>query len=547
MPRPTTGFPAIVPPTTPFRHREGSRVTARVRLRGIYTTALARLLREDGFEVVQPSPSIVERFSIDAETKAYDATITSTDDRLGVGIRGDPETVGTLRDPLSTAAIDAFAWRDDVPREAVFDAVVTDTRSGGAVLDLGSREGYLPARAVDGDAEEGDRHRVQVREPSPPWSDDRPLLDTELRVDGGGLVALTRTGDPGSESGSTGSSHAGSHVGGIGDVTDLLPTDVPANWRARPTDEGEEASFDALDAALENAATRADAIDDALAAAGEPDAEPTDTADADDAAGTADTDDTDGTDTDVDGTDTDGDGGPASVWAGPETAWVRFGRASRFALDDRRRAVTATMAGHHRIKAGSEDASAAVDFAESVCGSAADGTAANAGDDLDFPFGVTTRQFGPHEGEAVAIAHGKPDGRGVSLGRGEVASIDPDGALLVQREMHSDGVYDAIGTERRAGDVAITRFKEGRWWYRTRYRGADGDRRGTYVNVCTPVEAFPDAVRYVDLYVDVVRRPDGEVERVDDDELDAAVADGLVGTELAQRARSTATAIERAL
>jgi predicted RNA-binding protein associated with RNAse of E/G family len=113
--------------------------------------------------------------------------------------------------------------------------------------------------------------------------------------------------------------------------------------------------------------------------------------------------------------------------------------------------------------------------------------------------------------------------------------------------MTAGGTYDALGVERRAGDVATTTFVEGRWWYATVYRGADGERRGTYVNVCTPVECFPDAVRYVDLHVDVVKAPDGEVRRVDDDELDEAVADGEISEPLAERARQVAASIESAL
>ena len=507
-----------------------------VRVRGIYATALTQLLHDEGVAIIQPSASIADRFSLDEEAerpKGYDAALATTDDRSGVGVSGNPETVSTIRECLSALDIDAFAWSDDAPREAVFDGVVTDARRGGAVVDLGLREGYLPFDAVENRVEKGDHYRVQVTEPAPPWSDDRPLLGTAIRVRGGGLLELVREGDSraarpesGGGSGSSGSNRRGTT--GIGGVIDLLPTAVPENWRARPTKRADDASFDALDAALADAVTRAEGIDTALVTAGDP-GEPL---------------------------DDDGDGSGTSrrrVWADTETAWVRFGRGARFALDDVRRDVTATMPGHHRIKASTENASAAVDFAESVCGSLAGTSGADAGDDSDdagdsdFPFVATTRHFGPREGEKVAIRHGKPDGREIVLGRGEVSSIASDGSLVLRREMRSAGTYDAIGTERREGDVAITRFVEGRWWYQTRYRSADGEPRGTYVNVCTPLELFPDAVRYVDLYVDVVKRPDEEVERVDDAELDAAIDEGVVGEELATKARSVAGAIESAL
>ena len=93
----------------------------------------------------------------------------------------------------------------------------------------------------------------------------------------------------------------------------------------------------------------------------------------------------------------------------------------------------------------------------------------------------------------------------------------------------------------------MTKFREGRWWYPTTYKAADGTSKGTYVNVCTPVELFPDCVRYVDLYVDVIRQPDGTVEIVDADELEDAVDAGLVSDELAAKANDVAEAVKRAL
>ena len=113
--------------------------------------------------------------------------------------------------------------------------------------------------------------------------------------------------------------------------------------------------------------------------------------------------------------------------------------------------------------------------------------------------------------------------------------------------MSGGGTYDALGTTREAGDRALTRVREGRWWYPTTYRSAEGESKGTYVNVCTPVECFPDAVRYVDLHVDVVKRPDGAVERVDDDDVAAAAAGEAEAGATSERAREGASGVERAL
>ena len=71
--------------------------------------------------------------------------------------------------------------------------------------------------------------------------------------------------------------------------------------------------------------------------------------------------------------------------------------------------------------------------------------------------------------------------------------------------------------------------------------------KGTYLNVSTPVEVFPDAVRYVDLHVDVVKHADGRVEVVDEDELQDCVDAGLVSEALAEKALSVAERVRAAV
>ena len=463
----------------------------RVRIRGIYATALTRLFREAGHEVVQPSQPIRERFEGEFAVEESDIAIATTDDRQGIGIHGESTAVDTATARLADLETDTFGWTAEMPREAVFAGQVTETLGSGAVVDCGAGSGFLPYSNTEQRVDDGDRVRVQVSDPSPPWSDDRPVLDTGLEV-GGDLVRLVRDG----------SVDRSTRPGTAAEMTDLLPNDPPEGWRTRWTDASEQATFDTLSDALASANDRATAIDAAL----------------------------------VDASETEDESGV--LWDEPATTWLWFGRASRFELDEARRAVCPTMTGHHRIKAGSTDASAAVDFAEAV----ADPDALES----EFPFETVVRQFGPAENDGVRIVHGKPDGSRITLGEGIVTDRD-ESSITVRREMTPGGTYDALDIERRAGDVAVTKLTEGKWWYPTVYRDTDGKRRGTYVNVCTPVEIFPDAARYIDLHVDVVKHGDGRVERVDDAELDAAVAEGHVSEALAETAREVATTLENAL
>jgi len=456
-----------------------------VKIRGIYTTALTEVCRNVGdLAVVQASPPIRRRFDADFGSGAADTTLWTTDDRQGVGLVG---RIDPLLERLRGVGVDTLTWEAAAPRDAVFDGVVTETKGSGAVVDLGDASGFLPYSNAD-HVEAGDERRVQVTDPRPPWDRGNPVLDTTLSVQGS-LLTLVRDGSAGDATPASGGP----------ELADLLSTDPPEGWRADWDRAADDADLDTLGDALDAVVERAEGLDAALEDAGAVD--PT-----------------------------------RRVHDGQPTAWAWFGRESRFALDDRRADVTTTMAGHHRIKAGDERASAAVDFVEAVCE-----------DTGEFPFEAVTRQFGPTEGDRIAIDHGKPAGHCIRLGKGEVVDYDPGGTVRVEREMSPGGTYDALGIERQAGDVASTKFTEGKWWYPTVYRSDEGDVRGTYVNVCTPVEIFPTAVRYVDLHVDVVKDADGTVERVDDDELDAAVAAGDVPEALAEKARRVASAVESAL
>ncbi|MGB9986663.1 DUF402 domain-containing protein [Salarchaeum japonicum] len=460
-----------------------------VSVRGIYATALTELLADVG--VVNASEPIRERFDRAFDAGPAAAHVSTTSDRQGVGVTGDPDTVAETVERLRDVGLDAFRYPDDAPRGAVFEGYVSETRGGGAVVDLGDTEGYLSFDDAAEYVDDGDIVRVQVVGPKPPWASRRPRLSTDIRAFGDAatlvrgrdaLVADTPSGAP-----------------ELARTTEILPPEIPDGWAVEWGDAATDLSMDALGDALAAAVASAKSLDDAL--------------------GGVDVDDV-----------------PARLAAPDATTWVWFGGDARRSLDDVRRRVTDTIVGHHRIKAGSSSASTAVDFAESL-GALPD----------EFPFAAVSEQFGPAAGDRVRIEHGKPDGRLITLGRGDVTDIDRDaGRITVEREMTAGGTYDALGVERQEGDVAVTRFQEGRWWYPTVYRGEDGTRRGTYINVNTPLELFPADVRYVDLHLDVVKHADGTVEQVDMDELRACVDDGLVTEDLAEKAAGVADRIEDA-
>ena len=156
------------------------------------------------------------------------------------------------------------------------------------------------------------------------------------------------------------------------------------------------------------------------------------------------------------------------------------------------------------------------------------------------------RQQGPERyrgpalapGAPVSIVHAKPWKRTITM-RGTVASWDGE-LLTVERTFAAGGQYDSLHVPKLAGDWGTIEVPRGGWILRRAYFRRDGSLIGELFNIQTPAEIDARGVRYVDLEVDVVRRPDGSVAIVDEDDLDAAVRAGGLRPELAERAREVA-------
>jgi len=242
-------------------------VSRRVRVRGIYATALTATLLDAGHEVVDASPPIRRRFDAAFPRAPPDIRIETSADRQGVGAGGEPAAIDAVRGLLTDAGRDAFAWADPTPPGAVLDGEVTETLGGGTVVALnadpagapGSVEGYLPYGSVDARVETGDPVRVQVRESAAPWTDRRPELSGELRV-GGDLVAL----EPGSGTRvDVRSDEAARELSGM---VELLGLEPPDGWQAVWQPPAVDADTEALTAGLDDAVDDAERLHTAAAA-----------------------------------------------------------------------------------------------------------------------------------------------------------------------------------------------------------------------------------------------------------------------------------------
>ncbi len=110
------------------------------------------------------------------------------------------------------------------------------------------------------------------------------------------------------------------------------------------------------------------------------------------------------------------------------------------------------------------------------------------------------------EGRKIKIEHVKLDGKIIYLSPGEILNIDPKRrVLLLKRKFYRVGsIYDGLNMKIEEGDYTITILCEGGWYYKHLYFRKNGKHLGTYLNINTPIEFYPDRVRYIDLEVDII-------------------------------------------
>jgi hypothetical protein len=139
----------------------------------------------------------------------------------------------------------------------------------------------------------------------------------------------------------------------------------------------------------------------------------------------------------------------------------------------------------------------------------------------------------PYEGSRVDLEHVKIDGTILHLGPTEIMGLnDENGSIRLMRTFNIPGTYDGLKTHKDPGDQAITDLKIGEWNFKTRYFSKEGEYKGTYVNLNTPIEFYPTRIRYVDLEVDICLWPNGKILKIDREELDEKISQGYVSERL---------------
>ncbi|MCD6083458.1 hypothetical protein DRJ00_03020 [Candidatus Aerophobetes bacterium] len=221
---------------------------------------------------------------------------------------------------------------------------------------------------------------------------------------------------------------------------------------------------------------------------------------------------------------------------------IEFPYLAKSALDELRNEVLPTVANHHRLRI---IASEYVDLVEKMQLTSHPERRKATGEALEKM--LIWDKF--EKGKMVAIDHVKLNGKIISLSEGKIIEISPEERKLVLKRTGYKGKdrYDGLELPKEEGDYALTEVREGSWFYKHTYHRRDGKLLGEYYNINTPVEFYPDKIRYVDLEIDVIRWPDGKVKVVEEELLEQKLRLGFLSEKLARKAKEVAEKLRERL
>jgi len=451
---------------------------AKAQVRGIYSTALTKLLLDNDFEIVQPSKKIKERFNLEENHGLSDLVIYDRRNWQGVYARGKAEPLSIFCSILRSRLDDAVIKKWTFTIGGIYKGLVkqVDSATSAVLVDIGPAIGRISIEKM------ADLKSKQVVvQAKTGLGSKKPILTTNITVPGK-YVVLT-------------SQHlvkVSKRLLDFGERSRLLQLGeelAPPNWgviwrrtAANQTAEVLENEVSSLVEERKRVLKKAEQVE-----------------------------------------------APALLWEGYHLVNVEFPSLSKAELDEVRRAVTPTMKKHHYYKACGGKVSAALEMAEKLL------KKGHAYRDVEELFKQTVETEYPTTGSLIEMEHVKLNGMVFHLGKALVQNFDYNGSTVsvrFRRDFMKKGVYDGLKIPKEPDDYAVTEVKIAEWHFKTQYFSKDGQLKGTYVNLNTPVELYPYGIRYVDLEVDVCMWPSGRVEKLDEEKLEKAIEEGLISEKL---------------
>ena len=446
----------------------------KAKIRGIYSTALTKMLLENDFEIVQPSLTIKNRFGLSDNSAPPDIKIKDRYDLQGVRVLGTSDSVNAFQSTLHSAFEDVLTRKWCASIDGIYTGKPIKSDEDTVYVDIGSDViGRLPKPefVIAEDKPllvQVERKRIGAKQ---------PILTMNLKIVGNYAI-LAQNSKVG----------VSLKIHDLNRRTELYALGkklAPNGWGIIWRESSANQSRETLENEIAELAEKAKILNEKATGAE----------------------------------------APALLIEGLDFMDVELPYFSKKSLDKLRASVAPTLDGHHFYKCCGGEVSATLEMTEKLLEK---GQNKN---EIEKSFREQLLKEFPEEGSLVDVEHVKLSGLVFYLGQATIESLDGE-QIKYSRIIRSDGFYDGLGVKKEAGDKAVSETKMGEWWITTKYFSNNGEWKGTYINLNTPVEVYPKAIRYVDLEVDVCIYPDGTSKILDVEKLEKALEKNFISKKL---------------
>ncbi|MEM3522445.1 MAG: DUF402 domain-containing protein, partial [Candidatus Bathyarchaeia archaeon] len=422
---------------------------SRAKIRGIYSTALTKLLLDNGFTIVQPSIEIEERFNLPRCNEQSDIEIYDKIDAQGVKAIGSSDSVKAFCNLLKEFD-DVVIRKYTFTLNGIYKGLIKswEPRLKMAIVDIGVSEGLLGIKIEKPQEKEA---IVQVKKFSE--NNKIPILSNKIKLSGKYLsIVLDKN-------------FKSNNYDLDFEFFKIWENLKPRGLKIFLTPLALNQSLDSLKEEIKSLIKTWKFIVDKA----------------------------------------EKEKAPATLMEGKWIIEVEFPWLSKKELDKIRKTVLPTVENHHYYKAYGKNLALEVDIAEKFL------KEGKPYSEVEESLKKFVEESYPQEGSIISIEHVKLDGSILSLGKARVESFDKkELRIKLLRTIKSNGLYDGLDVLKEPGDIAISDVKIGEWYLKTMYYAKNGTLKGTYINFNTPIELYPNKIRYIDLEVDLIILPNGQ-------------------------------------
>ena len=452
-----------------------------IRVRGIYATALTKLLLDHGFSVVQASDKIKHRFSGTTFTdKPANVTIKDTENKLGFVIIGDPEAVEKVYSCICEFTSNSIVFKSVVPLHAIIKGrVIEKPRERVYLVDLGNVKGelYTTQPLNMNDEVIVDVRKTQLRPP------EKVILSFNYNIYGPNVVLIynlpkiiisKHIRDP----------EIRKELLALASLYRMKNSKWGIKWRS-------SARFTPLSELMKELQTLYKRAEEVLSKAKEK---------------------------------------PAYEIIEPGQAVIEIllSRIDKEKLDAIRQNVIPTVIGHHSLKSFGKKSSTVIDVIEYVIERVGAKSKEISKGLLEYIIDHL------RELKEVKIYHVRAyDGKVFKLTPGRIVSVKEDNTLgkviVLKRRIRGKGIYDGLGVPKEPGDHDEMVVPLDKWIIIHNYYSRRSELKGRYININTPVELSLSSIRYIDLSLDIIVDSNNNVRMVDVEEFKRMVKMNIIG------------------